>query len=92
MPDSKSSYPSTHKFATTLPHAGASASNNLEPKDLFLGEIFANLRFVLFGSHRCAFNVHFATMLFAWLWSIPSDFSMTLIRGIFLAEQSFPPL
>ena len=58
IPDWRFSLPSTPSFATTLPHAGALASNNLEPKDLFFGETFDNLPFLRLGSHRRAFDVH----------------------------------
>ena len=58
IPDWRFSLPSTPSFATTLPHAGALASNNLEPKDLFFDETFDNLPFLRLGSHRRAFDVH----------------------------------
>ena len=60
----KSGFPSTHRFPTillNLPFAGALASNSLKPKEtkpVFRGKTFANLRFVRFGSDRCAFGVH----------------------------------
>ena len=84
MPDSRSSLPSTHRFAIILLHAGASASNNLEPNDLFLGETFANLLFVQFCSDQC-FQFSF------WDNALEDTFSLTLIRCVFMAGQSFSP-
>ena len=77
--------PSTHRFATTLPHAGASASNNLEPKHLFLGETFA---FSLPHAGASASNNLEPKHLFL---GETFAFSLTLLRGVFLAGQSFPP-
>ena len=56
----------------------------MEPKDLFLGETFANLRFVQFGSDRC-FQCPF------WDNALEDTFSLTLIRGAFLEGQSCSP-
>ena len=93
MPDSRSSLPSTHRFATTLPqrqlchileHRRATV-NNLEPKDLFLSfsakcsPIFALFYLALIGHLR---NVCLA---------LEDTFSLTLLRGVFLAGQNFPP-
>ena len=86
MPDSRSSLPSTHRFATTLPHTGASASNHLEPKDLFLGETFANLWFVRFGSYQRVFNVHFRQSLLGILGCF--QFDVPLLR--FLCRTELP--
>ena len=83
MPDSRSSLPSTHKFATTLP----SASNSLEPKNLFLGETFANLGYFWFGWHRRAFDVH----LRQYLLGVGGYLRLTLLRCVFWAAKSFPP-
>ena len=73
-----------HLFATTLPNAGALASNNLEPKDLFLSETFANLRCVQFGSDRC-FQCPF------WDNVLEDSFGLTLLRSVFLEGQSCSP-
>ena len=79
------SLPSAHRFATPLPHAEASASNNLEPKQLFLSETFA---FSLPHAGASASNNLEPKHLFL---GEAFAFSLTLLRGVFLAGQSFPP-
>ena len=62
MPDLLSSFPSTHRFATTYSaFAGASASNSVKPKDtkrFSLSEKFANLLFVASALIGMIFDVH----------------------------------
>ena len=53
MPDSRSSLPSTHNFATTLPLAGASASNNLNQRICFSAKLstsFASIGSTVIGA------------------------------------------
>ena len=77
-------------FAKNLPHAGASASNSLQPKDLFLGESFANLRFVQFGSHRRAFDMHSRQCLLDFGGCLQFDTPPLRFLGK-TESQSFPP-
>ena len=59
-------------------------SSDLESKDLFFGETFANLSFVWFCCHLCAICGNICLAL-------ENTFSLTFLDGICSAGQSFPP-